>query len=122
MATSRDAVVAAYAGPGEKSQMARIFDEFIGRATSQELEQVFRECRDRVLAEAVKEGEPAVKVDVRRSLVGDPAISIYELAVEGKGGRWKITCGSREQLRAMIDGMRVLGGMFGIYMPDTEIP
>lgn len=122
MATSQDPIIAAYAGPGEKSRLARVFDGFIDRATSQELEQTLRELRDRLLAEAVKEGEQAIKVDVQRVFVGDPAISIYTLEVEGNGGRWKITCGSREQLDALINGMKAICQMFNIYMVESEIP
>lgn len=122
MTTSQDPIIAAYAGPGEKISLALVFDEFIEHACNQELVQALRECRDRVLAEAVKEGEQAIKVDVQRVFVGDPAISIYTLEVEGNGGRWKITCGSREQLEAMIDGMKAICRMFNIYMADPEIP
>lgn len=120
--TSQDPIIAAYAGPGEKRSLALVFDEFIEHACSRELVQALRECRDRVIAEAVKEGEQAVRVDVRRDYVGDPAISIYTLEVEGNGGRRKITCGSREQLDALINGMKAICRMFNIYMVEPEIP
>ncbi|MBI4092980.1 MAG: hypothetical protein HY420_03585 [Candidatus Kerfeldbacteria bacterium] len=122
MAMSRNALIGVHARRGKKSEMVRILDEFIARASSPELERVLRECRDQVLAEVVKEGEKAINVVVRNALVGDPKISIYLLDVEGNGGRWKITCGSREQLGGVLDGMKALCRMFEIYMPDPEIP